>query len=570
MTNYKRYIKYIEYIFLAILLLWPILFLTRGIDLHDTGYYIANYKYAFSDKIAPNMSLFLSHFFGGILFKLVNQASSVLYFRVFDFVLNIACWSMIYKIARKHAPFFLIVPFMFASEVLIRRYPMALSYNSFSIFFLTLALFILYIAIENNNTKNLFLAAFIIGFSVFFRIPNAIWAISLLIPIIYLPKQKKLKSSLIYVFGGLCGILLSFGIVAISMGFETFIQQCSQILSLSKGTSSHGFSAIFQRILNESLSGLQYLYIRHRSIALCFLFSCVGFFVSRMLNNKLLKYICYTSIVLACIRVGFHISDGIGVNNNVYVIALSLFILNLFSSFYFYNKNKAVSMFSSLALIVLVSVPIGTDNGLMQMCVALALPAAASACFIYQILKRICSEKSNVLASFGIGICSVFAIIIFCANFAGLDLLINESYGDAGYLSQTRASTAYSLHGMKTFDKRAEALDNYYRDIHSINMEDKKLIALGNFSMAYLISDHIPFYPETWVDLDNLSLDDYYKGLARAEETNDLPIIAIGDFNQINKFFPNNLKRNFAQEFASKHNYKVIENDFYTIYYPGA
>ncbi|NMD37065.1 MAG: hypothetical protein GYA87_00075 [Christensenellaceae bacterium] len=592
-TINKKYNDIILKVGLIILLLWPVFFVTRGVDVHDAGYYLANYKYYLSGELNPNISMALSNIVGALIYK-ISPDAKLLTFRLLDWALNAFTWYIVIKLFKNYIPALWLIPMMFIGEAMIRRYPMTLSYNTFSFSFFIIALYLLIKGLNEDNQKYINISGLVIGLNVFFRIPNALQAISVFLPLWYAftgknTIEKGFKQALKFSLFGFIGLFLGFGIVVMLFGTNNVIAGLNALFHLSKGDSSHGITSMFDRIISESNQGIMFI-LDHAKVYMAIILSSVFFtvFVSKVKSK--LKYILYVFACLGVIFASWWVSRRISQSISVFIITLISFPLSILGAIVYRKSKPLLSLILASNIIFMLTVPLGTDNGLMQFnCalpyVALSIVAAINnLTFACKYINKAIEDIDNTNKKFKINKTNInvffahiikTAAILLLAVFIGINLkaaifdtLLKLSYGDHSYNALTTSNNVPQLYGMKTVPVRALGLEKYYNDINKDELKNYKLMVIGDAPIVYILSDNKPFFGEVWADLDVVSYEEYTTKLIQAAKDENLPLILIADFKQINKFLDRS-KNKFAEEFVKNNNYTLIGEDItFKLYKP--
>lgn len=556
---------------LAILFLWPLFFITRGIDYMDSGYYLSQYKYYLYGEAHKYAATELTYLFGSLLYNIMPGAK-FLSFRVLEWLASSMSCYLSYKIASKSLPKVLAALGVLIGSVFLRRYPMMLSYNSFSILLLVVAMYFLQKGVLDKNNKAIIASGFIIGFNVFFRLPNVLQCLYVFIPLLAVLSHDKSEMKmgikpafyqcLYFTLSGLLGLFLGFIITAIHLGLHGTIESMGLTLSLLQ-EGDHTTEYALNRINKEYILYKQYIF--NLSMYPYYML-IVGVFLGgarTFIKNRYLRYAAFAVSFVAIAKIVYITVDNLNYGNNFsifmpYFTALYISVISLV----FIRKNKSAFITSLMFLLVMLIFPIGTDNGIVHSCL-----------FMYIVLLNmlVCLNaytiKHTNVNKFLQSVFLVFTIVVLLTVGVGgtKNILLKVSYNDGQRDKQTVSVDVPVLRGMKTINQRAIALQSVYEELNSrIEFADRELLMFGDFSLVYIMTDHKPFMGETWADLKHIDKSAIFKKFIEIEKK---PIVLIENINGTRKMF-HKKHYDIADELCKQFNYTKLEKEYYTIYYP--
>lgn len=571
LTINKKHDDIISKILLVILCAWPLFFITKGIDYMDSGFYLSHYKYYFDGCINIAAATELSDFFGALFYKLLPDAK-FLGFRVLDWIANCITWIFVYKIGSRSLPKTWSALAVLIGSIFVRRFPMMLSYNTFSVLLLSIAMYYLQKGIINKDNKSIIISGVIIGFNVFFRLPNSLQCIYVIVPLISLLSLNKedikihakfaLKQCLYFTIAGFIGLFIGFAICVIFKGLSGTINSIGLTLSLLD-EGRHTTSFMMDRINKEYNYFKQYIFNIAKyplyMLGTGLVFGLVRIFI----KDRRILIFSLVGLILAIIKICSVTVDNLKYIVNITVLApyfISL-IVSVISLAFIY-KNREAFITSLMFILLMLIFPIGTDNGIMHSCI-----------FMYIILLNILvslngykikNHKINLVVQ---SIFTVFAIVIMITFGIGgtKNILLAQSYNDGSYNRQNYYVDIPELWGMQTVDTRAKAIKSLYDELESAEKyKDRELLMLGNCSLIYTITDYKPFGREVWADLEHVDKDKIFKQLENSEKK---PIVLIEDLDNL-QHSVNYASHARANELCTKLGYSKVEREFFTIYYP--
>lgn len=576
----KKIDNYFAYLLFAILILWPLYFIPKGIDYNDTGYYLSHYKYFFSGDINPNITLGLSNFFGGLFF-LISPEQKLLFFRVLDWIFNSISISLLYFMLRDKAAKSLVLSFVLMGSFYIKKFPMTLSYNTFSYTLYMVALFLMYQALTKKSKKYMIFAGLVIGFNVFFRVSNAFFAISVLVPFWYfifcrnkkaIPLSSALKDSFsyagIYSAFGLIG--LSFGalILLISFGPHNFISEIQRSFLLASGNTSHSFSTMLPKLIESiGLAFEEFLNLRF-TFFVVFLAGAIAGLLYKVKYLRPVSFLIAVGVCLYFTLVNITIFD-IWTNGSYIIMA---FVFALIGLVLFAKIKPNISLVCAMLILYMLSIPLGSNIGLIQFVLSMYFLLGTLAVVIYN-LPSIFDEKKNklfqILNIMAKGACYVLLLLLFVVSVQNsyIDLVNGYSYGEKFSYNLIRKTSVPALEGMHSNYEKTISISRYYKEISKPEYADNPLIAVADFSMAYTLTDHKPYLRNILADYESLKEEDFDSLMEKAKDLEQKPIIAIGDYRQ-RTFLMLNSRYKELIDFAEENNYTLIEDKYFRLYLP--
>lgn len=568
-TINKKYDNAISKLLLGLMFLWPLFFITKSIDHLDSGFYLSQYKYYFENSVNTLSVFGLSNFFGAIFYKVLPEAK-FLSFRVLDWIANSIAWVFAYKIAVRSLPKSWSAVAVLAGSIFVRRYPMILSYNTFSFMLLCIAMYYLQTGIINKENKRIIISGAVIGFNVFFRLPNALQCLYVLIPMLSILSFSKdeikaqsnnaFRQCLYFTAAGFVGLFAGFALCIAEKGFAGTIESIGFTFTwLNEG--NHASSNMLERVKRGYLDFQEY-WDNLANYPYYILASGILFGVAKYkIKNKTLLFGLVVGLILALAKfTSITVENLQFIDNSTIIAPYFISLIACVISLIFIRKNKeafiTVLMFTLLMLIF----PLGTDNGIMHACL-----------FMYIIFLNFLvalngfNLQNNI---FGSVIKSIFTIasilMILTFGIGGTkNILLAQSYNDGPRSKQTYSVNVPILRGMQTVETRAEAIQSLYDELESLEeFKDRELLMLGNCPLAYTITDFRPFDGEIWPDLEYIDKEKILNDLNSSKKS---PIIVVAKFNSTTKT-PEHIQK--IVEFATRNGYSKLEKEYFSIYLP--
>ncbi len=541
--------------------LWPLFFIQHGIDELDSAYYLSNFRYFFKPNMAPTISTELSFLLGGILYKF-SPTATFFTFRVLDWLCNCAIFVLLYQMLKKHMPHTWLCFSMLVGSFLIRRYPMILGYNSFAFLFFILAIFLLHKGILQQSIRYTFVAGIVTGFNVFTRLPNALQASLVFLPLLYALANKDfqkqaLRHSLYFTLAGFIGLFAGIGLTIALEGWQAFVEGIAIILHIGK-QGSHAPSSMLNRIWFELSEAYYYVGFLKKQMLAAFLLPVAYAVFTYFVKHRYTKVLAQVAVLLVGVYLARLLGNNLTVNIYVYLLSFIALLTTLIAIPLFIKRNSFLFLYACTMLLFMFCVPLGTDNGIFQFCLLGAVLSSAVALYAHgfaqlgkkRFVQHLCKSMASIL------------LLVFILSFgkgAYSKVLFQESYNDGAYAGQTYSTQIPALKYMKTHAYKAEALDSLYSQLTKEEYKNHKLAVLGHLPLALCITEHEPFFAHTWVDL---KVVDKQAQLQQLQNTEKLPIVLIGHF--LNSPMD---KQPFI-DFVQSKGYETIKHQHYTLYLP--
>lgn len=565
----RKYDKQLGLLVLFATCIWSLFFLRYGIDETDSAYYIANFKYFFGDVVYPTIATELSFLFGGLLYKL-NPFPIYLGFRIFDWMVNCATWVLLYRMLKDTMPRLWLGAGLFIGSLLIRRYPMMLGYNSFSFLFFVWALYLMQEGIVHRAQKKIGWSGFLIGFNVFFRIPNVLQAFMVFIPILYALADKDYgwkwawKQALYFTCTGFIGLFLSAGLCIAFEGWDAFWKGILLVFNISQ-SGSHAPGNMLEKILFQITEAYYYFGVLKYYVLLAFLLPLVYVLLSRLSKATWYRRGLQVLTGLACLFLGHRLGNNLYIDMFVYSMSFLALLSSVLAVFLFPFLDKRRYLFALMLLLFIFTVPVGTDNGVMQFCLVGSVLIAGILVYLSVFEQR--EEKQDSWHYLPRAYARLLALMVSIMFFVGAvsNVVFQESYRQGELSAQTTAVNVPHLEYMRTMEWKAKALEDYYRRVSNPALADRGLAVTGLFPMAHILTDHRPVLRHVWSDLKTTNKAEML-ALLQAEEK--LPIILLADFDD---YVDGDDFRDFAGDlkaFAETHNYEKYISDAFVLYTP--
>lgn len=562
----KKYDALLGKALLLLTFLWPLFVLGRGVDELDSAYYLANFKFFFDPILQPTIATELTFLFGGILYQL-NPFPDFIAFRVLDWLVNCAVWYTLYRMLCRHMPKLWLSAGILVGSLLVRRYPMMLSYNSFSFLFFLMGLYLMQQALLEKSPWKITWSGLLIGFNVFFRIPNALQAFMVLLPFAYTAADKEFsfgkawQYALRFTLAGFIGLFVGAGLTILLEGWSTFVDGIAILFRIS-GSGSHAPDSMFQKIQFQLTEAYYYFGALKPYIALLIALPMVYTLLRRRIHQPYMVLLLQLLCGAMCLFLGHRLGNNLFMALFVYSLSLLALCSTLIAVLGLAKINRALYLHACMMLLFILTVPVGTDNGVFQFC--LLASVLLSAILSYLSIGENGVESAGFFQHLMRSYARIVAIVVVAMFMIGavFNVIVKESYRDGTLASQNTRVNVPALAGMYTNAEKAEALESYYRLASNPALADREIAVSGAFPMAHILTDHRPFFGHVWTDLKTVDKQQIF---AKLQAADTLPIIVLGRFD------PNLYHTDFydaVQAFAESHPYTKTEHTHFTFYAP--
>ena len=542
LKNNPKLNKVLNLIFSLILLLYPLRHIHLGVEWEDTGYNFAHFVYM--ENMDP-MWLFSTYFANvvGHFFTKFPLGDTMLGLNLYTgltvSILALAgYWFFVKSI--KLPPLL-----VFAGEFLAICFcwcPTALLYNYLTYILLGAGSLLLFYGLDRKekNGKFFILAGIYLGLNVFVRFSNlanmglivAVWAMGII------RKEKfinVLKQTGLCVLGYLIGLLGVFGFISLRYGADTYIQGVLRLLSMPSEASNYTIVSMVMAQVQNYLQNLIWL-------GCLALFMLAGMVVYQVLPNQ--KYIMWIKNVgyVVCVFLGFYFLRNRNMFNFTYVTKASMFqwavmlltatlvigVIVIFGK-RFTEREKLISGLNMLLILI---VPLGSNNHLYLAINYLFLVAPYTLWMIYRFLKWLPAQlpvKKWKISMYPVKamILSILVMIVFQGTLFGWYHVFTE--GDGEYNLNTPIENNRVLKGMKTDPERAVQISEISAFVEKEGLKGQEVILYGKIpAVSYYLE--MPFAISSWPDLASYNYEVMKNDLESLQakvdaKESDLPVI---------------------------------------------
>ncbi len=515
-----------NYIFPVILCLYPLRHVMIGLDLWDTGYNYANFKYMGTEHM-DSMWLFSTYLANalGHFFTMLPGGGTLLGLNIYTGLLVSALALFAYYFTTRKLRFPKEVAFL-AEFVAISLCwcPTALLYNYLTYVLLFAGVVALYYGLEEEKGKFLVLAGVCLGLNVFVRFSNlpqmalivGVWAYAIVC-------KKKFTSVLKET--GLCiaGYVLAFGgmlcYLSARYGFAEYVEGIKRLFTMTDTATDYKASSMITGMIQGYTENLYWVIRIGVFGVLAYLIYILPIKLPAILE-KVRKVIC---ILLAGLCLCWLYSREFApMQFTEYISMLRPAVLFLMLSMaicliqvFRPRAEKKERLIAGLIFLVILITPIGSNNRLYPAINNLFLVAPYSFCMIYRFLKwhfekriEIKIKRGNIQKTFGTLKLGFFPVKVFLLMFLLVFLIQSTGFGVKFVFAEakgvkkadTKVENSVILKGILMEETRAREVEELITYVNQEKLSGREVILYGKIpAMSFYLDMPAAFNP--WCDL---------------------------------------------------------------------
>lgn len=577
-------------LFPLVLLLWPLVKITQGVDVSDTTYSLGNYMFPHGIQPMWIMSTYLSNAIGSVFVRLPG-GDTLLGMNIYGGLVMSAIALIAYYSLRKDFT----APVLFMGEFLAISFcwiPTGIFYNYLTYLFFTVAAILIYKALKKNDGRLLLLAGLVLGLNLFIRIPNitecalilAVWFVTF-----YSHKYEKVKATgeersadrplkkcmqrTIYCIAGyIVGAAIPFCAIILNYGFKGISDMLAGLNGVTNADDTYTPLKMFTGILEAYWRSARW-------ITLIVLVVGVGTAMFAVFQNKLkwLKKIIYVGVMALLIRFFW----GRGMFSLRYYedytamyewgmialfISIAAIIVVLIKA---KDYNRLVYAYAWISLVMIIITPLGSNNttyqNLNNLFMVMPFTVYVVGGWMYRGAHRLRLEGMLHGCNFPwMSMVLVLFLMIFVqSSLFHLNFVFRD--GMRGEERDTQVEGVDSLRGMYTNRENAEAIEEASVAVTGASADSA--IFWGDCpGLSYIF--RIPSaINTTWPSLDSYSAKQLKGELSRVEDSDESAKVIIicrkmEDYSDIKME-----KQIIMDDFIKDNAYKaILDNSEYTIY----
>lgn len=559
-----------DWLFPAVLLIYPLLWANQGIDVSDPTYSLTNFRFFPELSGSWAIATWLANVAGFLLMKL-PFGETLLGMNLYTRLIISAMALLAYFFLKGKMPAWM----AFAGEIIAVSFcwcPSTILYNYLTYFLFLVCCILLFRGLVWDRSRLLFLAGVCLGLNVAVRAPNILEAVLILAVFWYgrLRKDewaKVWRNVLWCVAGFFAGFLAAFLVICIQYGPGAYFGMFVSLSGYSGTDESYSAFSMLTSVL--SAYGETLLWVM--TLAVC-LFAGWLFFKLLPAGLKKAGRVAYC----LCIPVLIRLFWGRGMftftyynYRSMYEWGMLLLYLVLISCILVMADSRAFRrdrLLAAIVLLVVLVTPIGSNNGTMPALNNLFLAAPFA---LWTLARTLEQNRRRVIAFPAAAL--VTAVFVMTAV-QGIGFRASFSFGDGIYGEKRDAKVENSviLRGMRTREENAEGLSGLTSFVQDAALEGKTLITFGNAPGLHFILDMPPGISHCWPDLDTYpagQMQEELDGLRASGEA--LPVVII--YKENGELPENTEKWECLADYLEKCSYALLyENSGYQVYACGA
>ena len=564
MTNRnEKFHKIIYFLFLAVLVLYPLRHIWIGVEVTDSCYSAGNYR--FPENMNPMwfFSTYLANVAGGF-FTGLPGGRTLMGLRFYTALVVSAIAVILYLFFTKAVRLGRIQTFL--GELLAVSLcwcPTEILYNYMTYFFFNLGIVVLYMGLVKEKRLFLFLAGVLFGINVLVRFPNLTEA-ALICSVWYYGflQRKRIKDILqetgICLLGYLAGMGMILASIAAKYGLREYAAGIIRLMQMPSEASGYSAVEMVLTVLYDYRFSARWLFHMMLLTAAGCLASAVFHGVADRFalagrrgepreGSPWEKYagLAGKLLFLGCILALFRRWHAIGVFNVKYYTYESMFqwvavflILTIFTGIYVLFSKKCTRNEKLLAAMVLILIgvtPLGSNNHLYPNINNMFLVFPFSILFFLRFLRHagerrelLIGKRENRISLFPMrAMLTAFlaATAMQCLLFGAVFTFKDGVYGEK---RDTKIENNIVLRGMVTNALLAESIEGLTAYVETEGLSDRNVILYGWIPAVSYLLDMPPAISTSWPDLDSYNYAVMAEDMAKLRAGGQKPLIILG------------------------------------------
>lgn len=500
-----------RFFFPLILILFPLVKASYGIDLTDTGYSLGNYRFFGTEGGVWTLLTFLSGGMGNFLMKL-PMGNTMLGMKIYTGLLVSLTALTGYRFFRTKMPAWL----AFAGEVAaigLCWCPTVILYNYLTYFLFLLGCVFLFRGLAGCRNGCLVLAGICLGLNAFSRFPGNVLEAALILALWYYGALKGKKTQKILIETGLCaaGYAAAFAVAAVTAsvwhGGNVFSEMIQGVLGMAGSASDYTFGEMLYAILDAYGHGLRWMLY----MLLCILpgIPFLVLFPGKLEKARKIVYcLCIPLLFLALEKWGmFHFryyqkEAALQWGAVFLLLGIGALLWLLFTR----QMDDEWRLIGAIALIVILITPLGSNNHIWPALNNLFFAAPVVFWILYRFIRwgRKCLDATGKVPLFPAKAMFAGMLLMFFVQAAGVGFGYVFLDGETGEDRSYKVEGNSVLAGMHTTAQNGENLEEIsaFMTENKDRYEEKKLLLYGNIpGLCYYLDKPSAVYT-SWADLD--------------------------------------------------------------------
>ncbi len=545
-------------VLVAIIVLWRIPFLNKGIDYTDTGFSLTNYRNVFGGQGIDGIGLFMTTLVGGVIYQ-VLPGGHLLVFRILHWLFGLASLYLAYRIFRiylKQSHLLLVLLVLFLGS---KGGEALFNYYALTTFFLLLSILLLRNGLTQERSGLLFGAGVVAGINIFVRLPNVL-LVGIGLGILFygrwigFPKRKVLKYSGCFLAGVIIGVFSDFLCMMSFLSPQKMVQSFMRYVSMAFGksavttpnflgveetTDAHSIRILIRvlgmQTLRAILWGLAYLL----PALTCFvLWRKISLRSSHIKKSVWGTGIGWGVVFLLCLG-WFVLAWRLGGRNVIPLLYLCALGCCLAGLWFCGKRQPEYSFLYSIALLLAPCAIFGSDLGwyrlgLMQYYLVplmlLSLDNWDGFCSFGSISKA--GEHAILWLQQGVVFAMLSGVLFFQLS------QLPQTYMDARYcqLDHPVARCGGVFAGMRTSARRAGQLEEYQQLMEREELQGRTVAIFGYFPLGHVLGEQENYFTPPCVDYPSIKVQMLLHQIRQHQDNGDeLPVVVISHVNQLQR-----------------------------------
>lgn len=524
------------YIFPIILILYPLRHINMGLDLADTGYNYANFRYGlehmdskwfFSTYLSNVTGHFLTCLPGGHTLLFVN-----LYTGLFTSMLAFVSYKFLTK--RMEIP----AAWVFIGEltaISLCWCPTALLYNYITYLLLLVGVLFIYEGLTQEKEAYLIMAGAALGTNIFVRFSNlpeaglivAVWAYGI---ICRKNIKKVMRETGFCMLGYIGAVIVWLGYISLRYGFANYVEGIKGLFAMTETATDYKASSMLSGMFSDYKEGLYWL-----SRILVFLIPGMAVCIGMPKCRKWIKrFICIFFSVAALIwlyrkefcKFEFY-SDGDIYRSGVLFLVLTMFmcLLQILSP----KVQKNEKLLAGMIILVSLISSIGSNNRLLTSInnLFLAVP------YVLWGMYKFCRKAD--IRFFATKAMAVMFLALFFVQSAGFGVRFVFAEAGKDITMDAKVENCGAIKGISMSAEKADRMEEIAQYVSDRQLIGREVILYGDIPALSFYLEMPPAFM-AWIylesyDMDSLetAIDNLKQEISEVEE----PPIVILDHNLI-------------------------------------
>lgn len=573
LTNSRIYRVCCRYIFPIILILYSLRHINMGLDLADTGYDYANFRYGiehmdskwfFSTYLTNVVGHFLTCLPGGHTLLFMNLYTGL-------FVSILAFISYIFLTKRME----ITEVFVFIGELVTISLcwsPTAVLYNYMTYMLLLVGVLLIYEGLTKEKETYLILAGAALGTNIFVRFSNlpeaglivAVWAYG----IICRKNIKKIMQETGFCILGYIGaVVVWLGYISLRYGFSNYVEGIKELFAMTETATDYKASSMLNGMFSDYIEGLYWV-----SRILVFLVpGVVVCFVLPKGWKWVKKIICVffsTAAVVWLYKKEFCKFEFYS-NGDIYRAGVLFLMLTIFVCLLRILTTKAEKNEKLLAgMIILVSLisSIGSNNRLLTSInnLFLAVP------YVLWNMYRFCRKADIRL--FAAKAMAVMLLVLFLVQSAGFGVRYVFAESGRDIAMNAKVENCHAIKGISMSREKADSMEEIAQYVSDRQLFGREVILYGDIpALSFYLE--MPSAFMAWIDLDSYNMDSLETEIDKLKleisEGEELPIVILNRdlFLDIETNSAEDMKLSYIFDYMKEYGYtETFSNDRFVLY----